>query len=180
MRSFACVVLVSLAAALPAAAASGSVLDSDGNPVVGARACLWAEAETGFCVETDERGYFRLPSSSVPSVRITADGFLSQVVAAVHQSSPVVLRKAAALLVHVVDAADGSALSGGTVAITYFSGRTIDGLPFNRAGVKVSTLEPGSALVRASLPGYRDSGGASVALAAGERTEVTLRLHRGP
>lgn len=180
MRSFACAVLVSLAAAFPAAAASGTVVDPDGNPVEGARACLWTEADTGFCVETDARGYYRLPTTSVESVRVTAGGFLSQFVAAVHQSSPVVLRRAAALLVHVVDAADGSELTGGTVAITYFSGRTIDGLPFNRAGVSVSTLEPGSALVRASLPGYRDAGGVPVTLAAGERTEITLRLRRGP
>ncbi len=180
MRSFGCALLVGVTAVFPAAAASGTVVDSDGNPVAGARACLWAEADTGFCVETDAHGYYRLPTTSVESVRITADGFLSQFVAAVHQSSPVVLRKAASLRVYVVDAADGSPLSGGTVAITYFSGRTIDGLPFNRAGVRVSTLEPGSALVRASLPGYHDSGGVSVTLTAGERTDVTLRLRRGP
>jgi hypothetical protein len=180
MRSLACVVLVSLAAALPAAAASGTVVDSDGNPVAQARACLFAEADTGFCVETDERGYYRLPTTSVDTVRITAEGFLSQFVAAVPQSSPVVLRRAAAILVHVVDAGDGSPLSGGTVAITYFSGRTIDGHPFNRSGVKVSTLEPGSALVRASLAGYRDSDGLPVVLTAGERAEVTLRLRRAP
>ncbi len=179
MRSFACALLVILAAAPPAAAASATVVDSDGNPVAGARACLWAEAET-ICVETDERGYFRLPTTSVPTVRITAEGFLTQFVAAVHQSFPVVLRKAAALLVRVVDAADGSALSGGTVAITYYSGRTIEGLPFNRAGVRISTLEPGSAVVRASHSEYQDSDGVPVTLAAGERTEVTLRLRRRP
>lgn len=180
MRSPCVAALVALVAVVPALAASGTVVDPEGKPIAGARACLWAETDTGFCVDTDDRGYYGLPTTSVEAVRITADGFLSQFVAAVHQSSPIVLQRAAAILVRVVDATDGSPLSGGRVTITYFSGRTIDGLPFNRSGVKVSTLEPGTALVRASLSGYRDSEGVSVTLRAGERAEVSLRLRRAP
>lgn len=175
-----CWLLLATLAAIPAFAASGSVLDPDGKPIAGARACLWNETNIGFCVDTDALGNYRFPDTRVPSVRITARGFLPEIVAAVHQSSPIVLRRAASLLVHVVDSVSGAPIEDGTVTLTYFSGRALDGFPFNRSGVRVATLEPGTVLVRASAEGFATVETETVILSAGHEVEVTLRMRRQP
>lgn len=162
----------------PAAAVSGIVTDPEGVPISGATACLWKETNVGLCVETDATGMYRMPSTSIPAVRITAAGFLPIVVAAVHQSSPVVLRRAASLRAFVVDDATGEPVDGGRIHLTYFSGRELEGFPFNRSGVRIATLEPGTIVVRAKLDGFRDSVSEAVTLTAGQETELTLRLRR--
>lgn len=170
--------VAALAAAEPSVwAASGRVLDTNGNPMPGAQACVVVGGKLEGCATTDEAGFYRVPAGQQLSVRVWAPGFLPVLVAAVDQESPVVLRRAAKLLVRVVDADTGAKLSGGSVAVIDLSGRQKGGFPFNKAGVSIADLEPGQVLVVASLDGY-DGPGERVDLEGAQQTEVTLRLRK--
>jgi hypothetical protein len=166
-----------LSAARPALAVSGRIVDEAGEPVPGARACLRSGHQDAVCTQADETGYYRLEDALLTTVRITAPGYLPEEVAAVDQEAPVVLRRSATLFVRVVDPA-GEPLAGGTIRIVLVSGRQIDGLPFNRAGVRVADLAPGTLTVRASLAGWEEVDPPTVEVVAGQQTDVVVRLRR--
>ena len=170
-----------LVAAPAAAESSGHVVDPDGKPVVGARACLMLGVEgrvEGLCIGTDEHGYYRLPSAGSGTVRIVADGFLPSRVAEVNQESPIVLERAASILVRVVDAATGSPVPSSEVRLAFASGESKGPFPAKRAGVRIAKLPPGDVIPTASAKGYKDAKGISVTLVAGRESEVVLRLER--
>jgi hypothetical protein len=170
--------LLALLAAPAARAASGRVAGPDGKPVVRARACLMVAGTEGLCTETDASGWYRLPDSEVPGVRIRAAGFLPRTVAAVDQEAVIVLERSAAVLVKLVDEATGEPVGEGKVTFTNPSGRKVGPFPANRAGVRVSTMVPGRFVPVAAAPGYAEASGAEVDLVAGEETEIVLRLRR--
>jgi len=164
----------------PAGAVSGRVVDPEGKPVVAARACLMVGqswSAEGLCDETRAEGSYRLPTPRVPSlVRIVADGFLPSTVTADERAEPVVLRRAASLLVRVLDAKTGQPIPKSEVHLVYPDGEDKGPLPANRAGVLVKALPPGEALVSAKAAGYAERKGDTITLEAGRKTEVELKL----
>jgi len=176
------VIWVSLATAhsVPALAVSGRVLNEDGQPIEGANVCAARGTTAPECVKTDGTGFYRLPDAVLTTVGVAADGYLPAKLAAVDQEAPVVLKRAASLLVRVRDAETGEALSGGIVRVVFVSGRQLDKFPFNRAGVVVGNLAPGDAMVHATLDGWTEADPPRVTLEAGKQAEAVVRLRRVP
>ena len=159
------------------AAATGRVEGPDGAPIAGAQVCEQIPGSPDHCVDADAQGYYRMPDALRTSVTIRARGFLPRTVDAVPQNLPVRLQRAAILMVNVFDAATGTAVASGRVMIDTPSGRRLgDFVPFNKAGVRVSTLEPGEVFVRVEAEGYQASGPVPVDLASGVERSITVRL----
>jgi hypothetical protein len=169
-----CVVLV--ASIGSSEATSGHVVDPDGKPVAGAKACLLYSGAEGFCTLTDDAGYFDLPDTTVPWARVSAAGFLPRQVAAVEHEAPIALDRAAVLLVRLVDGATGAAIPAGHVYLIDSSGQKKGPLPANAAGVRVSSLEPGEVVVQGAAPGHSDRKSGTIRLQAGEEKEIVLKL----
>jgi hypothetical protein len=164
----------------PASAVSGRVVDPEGKPVAGARACIMvgeAWSAEGLCDETKAEGGYRLPTPRTPSLlRIVADGFLPSTVTADDRTEPIVLRRAASLLVRVLDAKTGQPIPKSEVHLVYANGEDKGPLPANRAGVLVNALPPGEAVLSAKAAGYAGGKGDTITLEAGRKTEVELKL----
>ena len=171
--------LATLGSASGAAAASGRGAGPDGKPRAGARACIQLEGGgDGVCATTDGQGWYRLPDTHLPRVRITAPGYLPKSVAAVDQEGVLVLERAAAQRGRLLDAESGAPIPKGELTLASPSGRKRGPFPVNAAGLKVATLAPGRVVPRGSAPGYRDAVGKEVDLRAGTETEIVLRLSR--
>jgi hypothetical protein len=169
----------SVAASPALAVASGHVVDPDGRPVAGGRACAMVgetKAAEGLCVGTDESGFYRLPASGDAVVRIVAEGFLPTRVAAVQQEDPIVLKRAASIVVRVLDAATGSPLEKAEVRLVFTTGEQMGPFPSNRGGLRIAKLPPGDVIPKARAEGYQEKDGNSVTLVAGRQSEVELRL----
>jgi hypothetical protein len=166
--------------ASPASAdARGKVVDPDGKPVVGARACLMVgkdAATEGLCEATDPNGSYRLPARETSTVRIVAEGFLPMKVAAVEQEAPIVLGRAASIHVRVLDATTGSPIPLAQVRIVFATGEQKGPFPAKRGGVRVAKLPPGDVVPKATAEGYREGEGSPVALVGGRESKVELRL----
>jgi hypothetical protein len=171
-------VLAAVLAAAPAGATTGRVAGADGKPLAGARACIQVQGGEGICAQTDAEGWYRLPETSLPKVRITAAGYLPRTVAAVDQEGIIVLERAAALTARLLDADTGAPIPKGELTLDSPSGRKRGPFPVNAAGLKVATLAPGRVVPRGRAPGYRDAVGQEVDLRAGADTEIVLRLSR--
>jgi len=165
-------------ASLPALSASGHVVDPAGRPVPGARACLMVAGREGLCVETDERGYFSLLPSRIPSVRIRKTGYLPVTIASVDQEAPIVLAIAAAIEARLFDADTGEPIDEGKLMLRYSSGFQRGPFPVRAAGLLVRTIEPGTVVPVATAEGYAEARGTPLDLPAGATTEITLRLKR--
>lgn len=160
----------------PAGAASGRVADREGQPIRDARACVQIEKADGVCSNTDASGWYKLPDTTLPRVRITAPGYLPRSVAAVDQEGVIVLERAATLRARLLDAATGEPIRGGTLTLAASTGRQTGPFPVNAAGLRVATLVPGRVVPTGKAAGYRDAVGDEVALVGGQETEVVLRL----
>ena len=161
------------------AAASGRVVDLDGKPVTIAEVCNVTEGFSTDCVPVNAEGYYHLASPSGHSVFVRATGYRPQRVAAVEQSAPIVLHKAAILLVKVVDAASHTPIAKGTVTLNYASGLRIgSAVPFNPAGVRIASLEPGDVLARSEAEGYEPGGPLPVTLREGVLSTITLEMRK--
>lgn len=158
-------------------AMSGTVVDREGAPIAGAEACLTRDGRPLLCVTTDANGFWRMPDTAAEKVRVTKTGFLAGEAAAVTQSSPIVLDRAATLLVRVVDGA-GQPIEKGTVTLVYASGRRIGPLPFNRAGMRTPSAPPGPVRVSAQAEGYELVAPAALDLEAGSEHETVVRMTR--
>jgi len=178
MRSSAWVVFALLAG--PAlAAATGRVVDPEGKPVGGAQVCEFIEGSPEHCVITDAQGVYRMDAPSRPSLLVRAKGFIAKTVEAVPLGDPVALERAAILLVTVVDAESRKPLASGRVRIDSPSGRRIGTfVPFNRSGVRISTVDPGDVLVRAEADGYEPGGPVPVQLVSGKERSVTVPMKK--
>jgi hypothetical protein len=180
MRNIAALVTMTGLLAVPASAASGHVVDPQGKPIAGARACLMigdGNNTEGLCDVTDANGTFTLPQIEHSNVmRIVANGFLPVKLAAVDQEAPIVLDRAATMHIRILDAATGEPIPHSEVTLVFASGEQKGPLPGNRGGIRAKALPPGEVIPSAKAKGYRDTTGAAVTLVAGRETEVALKL----
>jgi hypothetical protein len=161
------------------AAATGRVVGPEGAPVPGAKVCESLAGSPERCVTADSQGVYRMDNPSRASLLVRAKGFVAKEVDAAPLSAPVTLQRAAALLVIVVDAGTGLPLPSGRVMIDSPSGRRIgDFVPFSKAGVRISTLDPGDVFVRAEADGYDPSGPVPVALVSGAEQSLKVSLKK--
>ena len=163
----------------PVAAATGQVIDPEGRPIEGAEVCYVIREKQGVCVKTDERGYYELAPTHIAQVRIFAQNYLPRVVAAVNQSVPVALERAAALHVKVLDAETEEGIPESQVIVQYPSGEAKGPVPANAHGVILRSLAPGAVVIGARAPEYREAQ-AGGDLKGGEKTTVVVRLERDP
>ena len=160
------------------AAASGQVVDPEGKPIQGAEACTGAK-ETLQCVKTDAHGFFRIEEPSRPKVFIRASGFVPSQVEAAEQVAPIKLSRAATLTVKAVDSVTGQPVASGRVILTYTSGQGIGtSAPFNKSGVRITTLVPGEVLARAESEGYDPGGPEAIHLEGGDVKTLTIGMKR--
>ena len=161
------------------AAASGRIVGPDGAPVAGAQVCESLIGSPEHCVTASSDGVYRMDSPLRSTLIVRASGFVAKVIDAAPLSAPVALQRAATLLVTVVDAGTGLPVSSGRVRIDSPSGRRIgDFVPFNKSGVRISTLDPGDVFVRAEADGYDPSGPVPVALVSGAERSVKVSLKK--
>jgi hypothetical protein len=170
-------VVFALLAGPALAAATGRVVAPDGRPVGGAQICEFVDGSPEHCVIADSQGVYRMDAPARPSLLVRAKGFIAKTVDAVPLSEPVALQPAAVLRVSVVDASTGRPIASGRVMIDSPSGRRIGTfVPFNRSGVRISTMEPGDVFVRAEADGYKPGGPVSVSLVAGKERSVKIPM----
>ena len=179
MRSFLVLLGAALAASSTFGAASGRVVGADGKPITTAEVCNVVEGVSKGCVPVNAEGYYHLDAPEGHSVFVRATGYRPQRVAAVEQSAPIVLHRAATLLVKVVDAGTRKPIAKGTVTLNYASGMRVgSAVPFNTAGVRIGSLEPGDVLTRAEAEGYEPGGPLPVTLHEGVEATVTIEMRK--
>lgn len=160
-----------------AVAMEGTVVDRQGKPIAGARACWVSGKVELLCSQTDETGYFSLPDSEQDSLRIVADEYLPREVPGTAVVAPIVLELAPSLWVHLLDGASGKPLAEGEVSVVYSSGHAQGPFPVNASGVRVRrVLKPGEVRIVATVPGYVQDAPLPTELESGKETEVTLEL----
>jgi hypothetical protein len=163
----------------PSLALDGAVSDAEGHPIEGCRVCYTSARVELLCVETGTDGRWVLPDSELDRIRVSADGYLPQELAAEPRRAPIKLEKAATLLVRLVDARTGEGLDKGVGEVVYPSGRQRRFMT-NRAGSRVKTLDPLTVTVTARVEGYAPGGPEIVELKGGEEIELELRLEPLP
>ncbi len=171
-----CAAAALLVAALPAAAITGTVVDSENNPIVGAHVCYLTGGVELLCVQTDSKGLYDLPTSKQDRIRIRKKGYLPKTLAAVDHEQPIVLELAATLLVVLEDARTGERIPEGEIVVVESSGRKRGPFPSRAAGVRVNSLLPGEVSLVSRAEGYDDKVSRLVLLKAGEETSVTVAL----
>ena len=176
MRLAACLVCAVLAG--PAfAAASGKVIDSEGAPIPGAQVCEFVEGAPEHCITTDVHGDYRMEKPAKTWLLVRKSGFVGMLVNAVPLTSPLKLARAAVLLVTIVDAGTGLPVPSGKVMLDSPSGKRIgEFVPFNKLGVRISTLDPGLVFVRAEADGYKPAGPVPINLVSGEEGTVKVAM----
>ena len=159
------------------AALEGKVVDSTGEPVVGARVCYAVERAELLCSATGDDGAFELPDSKMDTLRVVADDFLPIELGAASVVGPIVIRRAPTLVVRLVNAENGEPIADGAVSVVYSTGKVRGPFPVNASGVRVRRLlTPGEVRILAEAAGYRQPGATHVELESGEQTEVTIEL----
>lgn len=160
-------------------AATGRVVGTEGSPVPGAEVCAFTEGQPERCVKTDPNGYYRMDNPTRSTLLVRASGFVPKTIDASPQGGPVQLQTAARLLITVVDAATRVPVATGRVMIDSPSGRRIgDYVPFNKMGVRISSLDPGDVFVRVEAAGYTPSGPIPVQLVSGVERAVAVTLKK--
>ena len=160
-------------------AATGRIVGPDGAPVSGAEVCEFVEGVPERCVTADSKGVYRMENPLRARLLVRASGFVPQAIEASPFGAPVQMQRAASLLVRVVDADTRDPVSQGRVMIDSPSGKRIgDYVPFNRMGVRISTLGPGDVFVRVEANGYAPSGPVPVELVSGVERAVTVPLKK--
>lgn len=178
MRTSALLVFT-LSAAPAFGAATGRIVGPDGAPVSGAEVCESLEGAPEHCVTADSGGVYRMENPRRSTLLVRASGFVPKAIEASPLGTPVRMQRAASLLVTVIDADTRIPLSSGRVMIDSPSGKRIGNyVPFNKMGVRISTLDPGDVFVRVEAEGYRPSGPVPVKLASGLERSVTVPLKK--
>jgi hypothetical protein len=168
-----------LLAAPAFAAATGRIVAPDGAPIPGAQICEFVDGAPKQCVTADANGVYRMDKPQRSTLLVRVSGYLPKTIDASPLSTPVRLERAARLLVTVVDAATRAAVSSGRVMIDSPSGERIgDYVPFNKMGVRISTLAPGDVFVRVEADGYAPSGPVPVTLVSGSEESLTVPLKK--
>src|SRR5262245_61670932 len=152
-------VLTTLMATPALAGATGRVVGPDGAAITGAEVCETADDGAETCVAVDAAGVFRIQKPARPRLLVRAPGYVATMIDAAPLTAPVQLQKAAVLEVTIVDAATRKPVPSGKVILNSPSGKRIGSfVPFNKQGVRISTLEPGDLFVRVEADGYEPSG----------------------
>ena len=161
------------------AAATGRIVARDGAPITGAEVCEFSDTAAPHCVTVDANGAYRMEKPKRSTLVARAKGFVPATIDAAPLAVPVTLQPAATLKVKVVDATSGLPLESGKVTINSPSGHRFgEFVPFNKAGVRISTLPPGMVFVRAEAAGYAPGGPLTVELVAGAEREVTVPMNK--
>jgi len=156
-------------------AASGRIVAPDGAPVAGAQVCELLLNSPEHCVSADIAGLYKMKAPQRPTLLVRARGFIPMTVDASPLSDPVVLQRAALLLVSVVDGKTGAPLPAGKVMLNAPSGQRIGNyVPFNQSGVRITTLSPGTVFVRAAADGYEPGGPIPVDLVSAKESTVKI------
>lgn len=169
-----------LVAATPLfAAASGKVVNTDGKPIPEAEVCTIVKGATGTCNKVDALGFYHVAKPPSLSLFVRASGYQPLKIAAIEQSAPIVLERAAILRVEVLDAATRRPVPKGKVILNYASGEQIGAAaPFNSKGVRITTLAPGEILIRAEADGYENGGPEAVTAIAGKETGIAISMKK--
>jgi len=174
-RRWFCGVLLSLAAGT-VGAASGIVIDPQGEPLEGVRVCYWVASVEQLCVSTDGSGTWELPRSRIDTIRLTLDGYLPKKTVGGDHPEPLILELAAMLLVKLEDTA-GESIESGQVEVLYSSGKRIGPFPISRAaGTRIRSLRPGPVVIIARSVGYEEGRASESELLAGEEIVAIVRL----
>ncbi len=163
--------------ALPAMAHQGFVLDADGQPIVGATVCsLVPSTDTeGFCAQTGEKGKYALPGNSMVRIRVSAEGYYPRTIPAEDRLKPVVLQRAATILVHVSDSS-GTPIADASVYVLTPDGRQRGRGYTNAAGVRLGPLPAGEMMIKVTADGFLTGKSQVVRLVAGEESIIEVRL----
>lgn len=169
------------AAAPPRGTVHGTVRDSDGQPIQGARVCYMEGRYEDGCVETDDEGAFELAPSKLTRVRVLVRDFLPQTFDVAAVPAPIVMKRAPSLLVRLIDASSGKPISQGQVFVIYPSGARKGPFPTNKAGVRIQrVLEPGAVRLTAEAEGFVTSEPMPLTLEAGHESEAVVELDPVP
>lgn len=171
-----CAAAVLLLFTLPAAAITGTVVDADDEPIVGAHVCYLTAGAELLCLQTNSSGFYDLPNSRQDRIRIRKKGYLPKTLAAVDHEQPIVLELAATLLVVLQDAETGERVPEGEIVVVESSGRKRGPFPSRSAGVRVRSLPPGPISLVSRAKGYDDNVFRLLVLKAGEETGITVEL----
>jgi hypothetical protein len=171
--------VLTLLAAPAFAAATGRIVAPDGAPIAGAQVCQFLDGAPDRCVSADANGVYRMDDPLRTTLLARASGYLPKTIDASPLSAPVQLERAARLLVTVVDAVSRAPVASGRVMIDSPSGQRIgDYVPFNKKGVRISTLAPGDVFVRVEATGYAPSGPVPVKLVSDVEASLTVPLKK--
>jgi hypothetical protein len=151
-------------------------VDGDRKPIVGAHVCYLTAGAEILCLQTDSKGHYDLPTSKQESIRIRMQGYQPRTLAAVDHEEPIVLEKAATLLVVLEDAETGERIPEGEILVIHSSGRERGPFPSRTAGVRVRSLPPGPVTLIARAMGYGEKVFRLLVLEAGRETGVTVSL----
>jgi hypothetical protein len=174
---FALWALLSMLAVPALAGASGRVVGPDGAAIQSAQVCEFVEGSTENCINVDAAGFYRIEKPTRATLLVRAPGFVAKTVDAAPLAGPVELQRAAILEVSVIDAATKKPVPSGKIMLDSPSGRRIGSfVPFNKHGVRVSTLDPGDLFVRVEAEGYDPSGPVPVTLISGSKKSITVPL----
>ncbi len=156
-------------------AATGTVVDENGKPVIGAKVCYQLGQTQGFCGLTDARGVFDIPQSTMHGLRITADGYLP-VRTKVIDDKPIVLELAGTLQIRLENVDNGEYL-GGEVHLLKPSGKRIGPFPINPGGpLIIRSLAPGNYGITGKSEGFAQTRARSVDLEGGLVTVVEIPM----
>lgn len=175
LRLPAVAVLVALAVA-PLYALDGVLQDEDGKGIPNAHACLVSEGLEVFCTKSGEEGRFKLPDAPAPTLRIQALGFQKIEIPAEVPEKPLVMKRAATLMLHVVDAETGEPLERAQVWLRRADGSRRGPAPVNRHGLRLGTLDPGFVRIEVEAGGYEQEWPGETMLVAGKTIEKTIKL----
>jgi hypothetical protein len=179
MRTAAWVLVVMLSGSA-FAAATGRILGPEGKPVPGAEVCEFLEAGP-HCVKVDAHGDYRMENPKRSWLLARASGYVGLLLQPVPIDVPVKLERAASLLVTVVDGGTNQPIPEGRVMLDSPTGRRIgDFVPFNKSGVRISTLDPGVVFVRTEADGYKPAGPVPVTLVSGAEGSVKISMKKTP
>jgi|KBSSwiStaDraftv2_1062776.scaffolds.fasta_scaffold13173_2 hypothetical protein len=179
MKSTGWVLIVCCLSGTAFAAATGRIVTPDGAPITVAEVCEFSDTAEPHCVPVDANGGYRMEKPKRATLVARAKGFIPATIDAAPLAVPVTLQPAATLRVTVVDAKTGLPLASGKVTVNSPSGHRFgEFVPFNKAGVRISTLPPGMVFVRAEAAGYAPGGPMTVELVAGTERAVTVPMRR--
>jgi len=156
-------------------AATGTVADENGKPVVGAKVCYQLGQTQGFCGLTDARGVFDIPQSTMHGLRITADGYLPVQIKVI-DDKPIVLELAGTLQIRLENVDNGEYL-GGEVYLLKSSGKRIGPFPINPSGsLIIRSLAPGNYGITGKSEGFAQTRARSVDLEGGLVTVIDVPM----